>query len=211
MRDEITCLGLCVCIKECDMRNMKVALSLGCAVAAALAVTTAHAQQNISLTEPTYFVKPAQTSVTPGGTLAVQVFLANATDVGAVQVQVAGTDSQNNKLTITDIKVDKQQPTFIFGLDQIVEAIDMHGKRLALVLYNGGAIAPAAKPRYVGTFSLAIPADATGSISVGVAIGQETMLLASSGAAMTYTADSPVTVQVVTDRVRPTKRGRRTR
>ncbi len=193
------------------MRNMRFALNLGCAVAVTLAATSAYAQNAVSATQPTYFVKPVQTSITPGSTLVVNVYLANATDVGAVQVQVAGTDQQNNKLAITDISVDKNLPTFIFGFDQIVEAIDMNGKRLALVKYNGGATAPAAKPRYVGTFSLAIPANAVGPVSVGVAEGQETMLLASSGAEMTYTVGSPVTVEVITDRVRTIKRGRSTR
>ncbi len=193
------------------MRNMKVALSLGCAVAVALAVNSAHADEAATFTAPTYFVKPMQTSITPGDTLVVNVYLANATDVGAVQVQVVGTDSQSNKLAITNIVVDKQQPTFIFGFDQIVEAIDMKGERLALVKYNGGATAPAAKPKYVGTFSVAIPTDATGSISVGVSSGQETMLLASSGAEMTYAVSGPVTIDVSTDRVRTIKRGRNSR
>jgi len=197
--------------KESDMRNMRIVFSLGCVIAITCSATSAHAEEAATFTGPTYFVKPVQTSITPGSTLVVDVYLANATDVGAVQVQVAGTDTQSNKLAITDIAVNKQQPTFIFGLDQIVEAIDMKGKRIALVKYNGGATAPAAKPRYVATFSLAIPADATGNVSVGVAMGQETMLLASSGAEMTYAVSGPVTVEVSTDRVRTIKKGRNSR
>ncbi len=193
------------------MRNMKVALNLGCTMVFVFAVTSAHAQSAISQTEPTYFVKPKQASVLPGSTLVVDVFLANATDIGAVQIQVVANDQQNNKLAMTSITVDEQSPLFLFGSDQIVKAIDTKGERIALVKYNGGVTAPTSKPKYICTFSFDVPADATGSVSVGVAAGQETMLLISSGAERTYTVSSPVTVEVVTDRVRSIKKGRSTR
>jgi len=161
---------------------------------------------------PTILLKPQQVQVLPGSTIQVDAFIANVQDIGTYQLSVIAKAADGKILPLSSMAVNKTHKTFLFGTDQVVEAIDQKGKRLAVITFGQGVDVAADNHRYLATFTFQVPKDVTGTLEIIVDQGQETMLLHGSGEKMAYGVGQSATVQVVDgNKVRTIKDGRSTR
>ncbi len=161
---------------------------------------------------PTILLKPQQVQVLPGSTIQVEAFIANVQDIGTYQLSVIGKAANGKILPLSSMVVNKKHKTFLFGTDQVVEAIDQKGKRLAVVTFGQGVDVAVDDHRYLATFTFQVPKDATGTLEIVVDQGQETMLLHGSGEKMAYGVGQSASVQVIDGtKIRTIKQGRSTR
>ncbi len=162
--------------------------------------------------QPTISLAPQQLNVLPGDTVQVDAFITNVQDIGTYQLCLIGKASDGQVLTLSTMAINKTHKTFLFGSEQVVEAIDQKGKRLAVITFGQGVDVAADEQRYLATFTFEVPKDAKGSLQFVVDQGQETMLLHGSGEKMTYGVGAAVSIQVVGDtKIRAIKRDRSTR
>ncbi len=170
------------------------------------------ANKGAGQTLPTVLLKSQQMQVLPGTTVQIDAFITNVQDIGSYQLYLNAQTSDNKRLVLSSMKINKAHKTFLFGSEQVIEAIDKKGERLAVITYGMGVSVPGDEQRYLATFTFKVPKDAQGSLHVTVDTGQETMLLRASGEQMTYGVGDGVTIQVVDDsKIRNIKRGRSTR
>ncbi len=109
---------------------------------------------------------PSQNHVAPGGSLNVDVFVNNATDLRSYQITLAINGGTSGGLTVSNLQIDNSRDSYIFGTQQKFDAVDEIGGRLGGVLFSGSI--NVANPAYVGTFTLSATNDAAGAFNVKV-------------------------------------------
>jgi hypothetical protein len=129
---------------------------------------------------------PSQTNVAPGGSLNVDVFVSNATNLRSYQVTLAINGGSSGGLTISNLQIDGSRGDYIFGTQQKFDAVDEVGGRLGGVLFSGGI--DVTNPSYVGTFTLNATNDAAGAFNVKVEqAGHASMLFSNSNDVIEFT------------------------
>jgi hypothetical protein len=132
----------------------------------------------------------------PKGMHAFDVFLTGAMDLRGYQVALSADGGTNGKLNLVDIHQDATRADFVFGSEQIVNAVDLNGGRVVGALFVGSV--DAATPKYLGTFTYQPSSDATGTFTVKVQVSEETMLRDSTNSPIGYQAGAAGTVQIGT-------------
>ncbi|MCO6435621.1 MAG: hypothetical protein J5J06_00860 [Phycisphaerae bacterium] len=140
-------------------------------------------------------VVPAQKIVPPGGKIEVHVFLSNAANVAAYELHLNVLGDEGGTLPLTAVTVDKNRKNFIFGKDQVVEAIDLKGKRAAIVTYGGGKSVGSDDVKYLATFVYSVPSDAKGSYRIGINTAKAFVSDANVNT-MAYSTGDPVEIKV---------------
>lgn len=113
-------------------------------------------------------VATSHPAVPVGGVVEVQVFLTNAQNVAAYELHMSVTGGPAGSLELESIFVDKNRKRFLFGRAQVVEAIDLKGKRAAIITYSRGADVGTAAKAYLATFRYRVSPEANGVFTVNI-------------------------------------------
>jgi len=128
------------------------------------------------------------------GTYVVDVFVDHAKGLRSYQVTLDVTGGTSGQLNRADVKVDKTRTDFVFGTDQSIVADDKAGGRAGAVLFDGSV--DVEKGGYLGTFAFQPTADASGSFSVNVRVGPETILGDPRNKDMQYSAGQDAIITI---------------
>lgn len=140
---------------------------------------------------PVFTVVPAGRS---GERYLVDVFVEGIVGLRSYQVALEAAGGQRGRLTTEDVKIDTARSDYVFGESEAVTAADQVGKRIGAVLYHGSA--EAAKPAYLGTYTLAASPDARGTFRVNVQVGPETILADTRNKTMPFSVGAEATITV---------------
>lgn len=135
---------------------------------------------------------PSRSHAFPGETITVDAYIENARDVGAYQVKLTTGGGETGSLTLEDLSVDDRADS-IFG-SSAIKATDSTQFRLLGALMGGGVDADSRA--YLGSFILRLSPDATGTFTVNVEAGQETILTDSNAVAIPHRMASAATITV---------------
>jgi hypothetical protein len=101
-------------------------------------------------------------TVSPGGTVDVHVFVTEPTDLRGLQAAVMITGGRGGTLTVETLSINEQHVSFVFLGEQYVTALDTSGGRVMAGLYGGG-VNLGAQSKYTGTFRLRASSNARGT------------------------------------------------
>lgn len=122
---------------------------------------------------------PSQGSVAPGGSLVVDAFVSNASDLRSYQLTLAIAGGDAGGLTLSSMQIDNTRGDYVFGTQQKFDAVDDVGGRLGGVLFSGGV--DVTNPAYLGTFTLNATSDARGTFNVKVEQAARSSMLFTNG------------------------------
>ncbi len=122
---------------------------------------------------PTITIVPAQSSMRPGGTMTVDVFVNGVSDLRVYQVSLAVTGGMKGQVAVDSAAITARND-YVFGTAKKLDAIDQTSGRMGAMLFDGGI--DVAKPGYLGTYTLRSSADASGSYSVNVRMDRSSFL-----------------------------------
>lgn len=111
-------------------------------------------------------VVPRRESASTGGTVTVDVFVSNVSKLRTYQFALDTSGGTSGTLTRTDGVVDQTRGDFVFGSDQVIQAVDKIHGRFGAVLFSGGK--DVTGQSYVGTYSFQASPDAKGAFTVSV-------------------------------------------
>jgi len=111
-------------------------------------------------------VVPRRELASSGGTVTVDVFVSNAPNLRTYQFSLDASGGTNGSLVRTDGVVDQTRGDFVFGTDQVIQAVDKRHGRFGAVLFNGGK--DVTEPGYVGSYSFEASPEAKGAFTISV-------------------------------------------
>ncbi len=145
----------------------------------------------------TFTVVPDRTTIQPGETVNVHVFLSGASQIRSYQVKLVVRGGVTGGLLIDNLWIDSERADYVFGTLQKLEAVDPSNSRMAGVLMQGGV--DAVNPAYVGSYSLRAPSDASGVFSVNLGLDHnESILLRADDRPMHFEAGPAAEITVAT-------------
>lgn len=142
----------------------------------------------------TVTVVPRQTAIMPGDAVTADVFVAGASDLRLYQVAVDATGGTAGKMNLENMVIDKSRADYVFGTQQLVDAVDMTQGRMGGVLFEGGVNVE--QPMYVGTYTFRSTGDSTGTFYVQVRVGRDSFMQTTTDETITYRAGQPAMVTV---------------
>jgi hypothetical protein len=131
-----------------------------------------------TLAGPTMMLVPTRSTIQPGESVVVDLFLAAVSDCRTYQAGVEVTGGTRGQLVVEDLAVLDNRPDYVFGTRQKIDAVDEKGRRLGATLFDGGV--DVGRPMHLGNFTLRASPDAAGSFEVSVRM-DETSFLRTSG------------------------------
>lgn len=142
---------------------------------------------------PTFKVTAAQKAGVAGGTVTVQVGLADGVDLAALQFQMKATGGTQGTLKVVDIVMNDGQSDYIFGPSDL-HAVDKGEMRAGAVKMNGGETFQSAS---IATVTLRFSKNAQGTFMVNVVRNQSTFLRDSTAGVVNFAIgkDVPFTVR----------------
>ena len=183
------------------MRKVMVALAAGMLVVGFSGVL-AQAEDKAAPVMPTLSVKALQKVAKPGGTVTVELYASNVSDLGVYQFHVAATGGEKGSLTFEDGVIDVTRKDYVFTGSSSVPAFDKKGVRGGAVVM-GGVGKNVTEPEYIGTVTFRVSPDAAGAFEINlVANPTKTFLRNSQGVPIVSRVGEPATVSVV-DRIAP--------
>jgi hypothetical protein len=148
----------------------------------------------IASSGPAINVVAQQATATPGALVSFDVYLTHAADLRGYQVALTVESGRSGQLTLVDIHQDTAREDFVFGSQQIVNAVDLNGHRMVAALFNGSTDVTA--PKYLGTFTYQASADASGTFRVKASVSEETALRDSAGLPIGYQMGTVGAIQI---------------
>jgi len=143
----------------------------------------------------TFTVVPDRTTILPGETVNVHVFLSGASQIRSYQVKVAIRGGSTGALLIDNLWIDAERADYVFGTLQKLDAVDPSNSRMAGVLMQGGV--DAVNPAYVGSYSLRASADASGVFNVNLGLDEnDSILLRADNQSMPFEAGPAAVITV---------------
>lgn len=139
-------------------------------------------------------VTSSKTTAQAGEMINVDVFVSQAQDLRGYQVAVEATGGKSGGLHLVDIHQDAARADWVFGGEQIVNAVDVNGSRMVAALFSGST--NVAMPKYLGTFSFQSTKDASGTFAVKVRASDETALRDSNSQPIGYHVGPAVLVNI---------------
>jgi hypothetical protein len=100
------------------------------------------------------------------GEYTFDVFVQNVPNLRTIQVKLEVTGGTAGSLDMTDVRIDKTRPDYVFYGIEAIDAADHSGSRLGATLFNGTAAVTA--PKYVGTWRYRPSTDAAGTFKIDV-------------------------------------------
>jgi len=135
-----------------------------------------------------------QTTVNPGETVTVDLYLSGAADMKAYQARVNATGAQTGKIAVSSMVIDKQRSNYVFGTANVIDAVDNTGNRLGAVIFDGSVNVN--NPLYLGSFTFQTPADVHETYVVNVEVGEESFLRDSAAEPIEFRVGAPIVVTV---------------
>lgn len=136
-------------------------------------------------------IVPRRDTASAGGTVTVDVFVSNVPKLRTYQFALDTSGGTTGTLTRTDGVVDQTRSDFVFGTDQVIQAVDKIHGRFGAVLFNGGKDVKAAS--YVGTYNFQASPDAKGAFTISVNPTRMSFMTDASGNNIPFRAE-PITV-----------------
>lgn len=143
---------------------------------------------------PAINVVAAQPTVAADGLVSVDVFLSQANDLRGYQVALEAVGGRAGALQLVDIHQETARPDFIFGAQQIVNAVDVNGGRAVAALFTGTV--DLTSPAYLATFTYKASSDAAGQFKIKVRVSDETALRDSNTNPIAYQAGQTATINI---------------
>jgi len=141
---------------------------------------------------PTITAVASRRTVSPGGTVTVDVFVNRVPDLRAYQVTLGITGGVGS-LVRQEARVDTSRPDYVFKDMQKLDAADQTIGRLGGVLFGKGVAV--SSPMYVGSYVLTASPDASGAFTVQATSDDSTILTDSNNGLLGYTS-IPTTITV---------------
>ena len=133
------------------------------------------------------------TSVQSDGTFSVEVFVNNAIDLKAFQVNVRASSAGTGLIAPTSMSIDRDRSDYIFAdVGQALADVNVHSGIVGGVAINGSVTAT--ERRYLGTFQFQVPDGSTDAFFVNVALTSDTFLANSKTETVSYKVASPVMI-----------------
>jgi hypothetical protein len=148
----------------------------------------------ITPTGPAINVVASKATAAPGELVTFDVFVSPVADLKGYQVALEAWGGDSGKLTLIDIHQDTQRADFVYGSEQILNAVDLNGSRMVAALFTGST--DVTTPKYLGTYTFQSTPDARGTFNVRVQVSDETMLRNSQNTPIAYQAGTPGTIRV---------------
>jgi len=142
-------------------------------------------------TSTTVTIVPRRDSASAGGTVTVDVFVSNVPKLRTYQFALDTSGGTSGTLTRTDGVVDQTRSDFVFGTDQVIQAVDKIHGRFGAVLFNGGKDVKGQS--YVGTYNFQASPDAKGAFTISVNPTRMSFMSDASGNNIPFRS-TPITV-----------------
>ena len=182
------------------MRKVMVALAAGMLVVGFSGVL-AQAEDKAAPAVPTMSVKALQKVAKPGGTVTVELYVSNVSDLGVYQFHVAASGGENGALTFEDGLIDVTRKDYVFSGSSSLPAFDKKGVRGGSVVM-GSAGKNVTKPKYIGTATFRVSPEAKGTYEINVVANPQTFLRDSHGVPIMSGVGEAAKVSVV-ERIAP--------
>ena len=152
----------------------------------------------------TLTVVPRTTSVRPGETVTVDVFLSRVSNLRAYQVALDATGTKG-ALRIEDMLIDTSHPQYVFGTEQTANAVDkLNGRAVnATFTTKGYEVGDSA---YLATYTFRATAEAAGEFKIRVRANQDTALRDTASAPIGYQVSLPATIEIGLTSSRPSEK-----
>jgi len=111
-------------------------------------------------------VVPRSEMVTAGGTITVDVYVANVAGLRTYQFALDVSGGTSGTLSRDYGEVDVTHAEFVFGGDQVIQAVDEQHGRFGATLFDGTTDVTGRK--YVGSYTYKVSPDASGSFTIEV-------------------------------------------
>jgi len=138
-------------------------------------------------------VVPRQESALAGGTLTVDVYVSNVSGLRTYQFALEVSGGTTGSLSRSAGLVDVAHADFVFGTDQVIQAVDEQHGRFGAVLFRGSRDVTGQK--YVGSYTYDVSPDASGSFTIGVDESRVSFMTDAAGEDIVFRT-VPTTVQV---------------
>ena len=124
------------------------------------------ATKGLSGEAPTVTVVPRRETATAGGMVTVDVYVSNVTGLRTYQFALDVLGGASGTLARVSGEVDTTQAEFVFGTEQVIQAVDEQYGRFGAVLFRGSTDVTGQK--YVGSYTYQVSPDASGAFTIGV-------------------------------------------
>ena len=111
-------------------------------------------------------VVPRSETATAGGTITVDVYLSNVAGLRTYQFALDVSGGTSGTLSRDHGVVDVTNAEFVFGADQVIQAVDEQYGRFGATAFRSSANVTGQK--YVGSYTYQVSADASGSFTIDV-------------------------------------------
>lgn len=138
-------------------------------------------------------VVPRSDTATAGGTITVDVYISNVTGLRTYQFGLQVSGGTAGTLTRDHGVVDVTKPEFVFGTDQVIQAVDEQYGRFGATLFQGSKDVKGQK--YVGTYTYNVSSDASGPFTIDVDQSRVSFLTDTEGRDLAFHT-TPTTVTV---------------
>ncbi len=137
-------------------------------------------------------VSRSETAVA-GGTITVDVYLSNVAGLQTYQFALDVSGGTSGTLSRDRGEVDVTNAEFVFGTDQVIQAVDEAYGRFGATLFRGSTHVIGQK--YVGSYTYQVSPDASGSFTIEVNASRVSFLTDTAGEEIPFHA-MPMTVSV---------------
>jgi len=138
-------------------------------------------------------VVPRSQTAKAGGAITVDVYVSNVAGLRTYQFALEVSGGTSGTLTRDHGTVDVTSAEFVFGTDQVIQAVDEHHGRFGATLMDGSKDVTGQK--YVGTYTYQVSPDASGSFTIDVDQSRVSFLTDTMGKDLAFHA-MPTTVTV---------------
>ncbi len=144
-----------------------------------------------------------RTTIQPGETATLDVFLSGASNVRTYQVTLVVSGGSSGQLNFDNLSIDTERSDYVFGTLEDLHAVDQTGHRMGAVLMQGSV--EAINPAYVGSYTMRASSDASGVFEVNVRLDDDASILWNSDQRpIPFSAGQAVAISVGTPtRLRP--------
>jgi hypothetical protein len=188
-------------VPELDSESGRITIT-GLAPSTARYLSRALTPASLRPVEPTIFLVATAKSVTPGGTVEVDVFASGVAGLHVYQVALEVDGGPRGGLAVSDLWVDADRPDYVFAGRQKIEAADRVGGRLGATLFDDSM--NVSRGAYLGTFELHASRDAAGEFTVDARSADHASFIKDAGNHdIEFDVDASVTLTVETvERIR---------
>ncbi len=138
-------------------------------------------------------VVPRSETATAGGAITVDLYVSNVAGLRTYQFALNVSGGDSGTLSRDFGEVDVTDAEFVFGADQVVQAVDERYGRFGATLFDGTV--DVTGRRYLGSYTYQVSPDASGSFTIEVNPSQMSFLTDTAGKDIPFHA-MPMTVAV---------------